>query len=148
MSPPSNSAFLQSRFYRAALAFNKRNEERLNNIRQLLEKVDQNQKIAKRATVKKKYVSTWQCSDDGDNAAKKHRNSQEDNAVLSSNNQGSDWHHDETLDEYALTLGGVTVMKVPADMFQRLKDFQRDAVKWVASVGPVGGILADDMGTL
>ena len=146
--PISRSEFLRSRFYRCALAYNKRNELRLKNIRGLLEKVDLKKKNRSSNNQKKRYVSSYviPASDATPNQC---RTSKEDTAVLSAfdkDNEENSWVYDEENGEYVLSLGGFVVMKIPTDMFERLKPFQRDAVKWVASVGPIGGILADDMG--
>ncbi|CAB9524006.1 CHD3-type chromatin-remodeling factor [Seminavis robusta] len=145
MSPPTRTEFLRSRFYRCALAFDKRNDERLKNIREFLEKADQKNKRSPRPVSKKKYTSTWKIPD-GDDRAYKVRNSKEDQGILSVNKEEADWVYDESKDEYALSLGGITVMKIPSSIHLRLKSFQRDAVKWIATAGPTGGILADDMG--
>lgn len=143
MFPPSRSGFLRTRLYRCALAYNKRNEQRLKHIRELLEKVEE--KKRRQSGGKKRCVSSFVIPDDTDDRGKG-RNNREDEAILAADKDKCDWTYDEDLEEYALTLGGVTVMKVPTDMYQRLKPFQRDAVKWIAGVAPTGGILADDMG--
>ena len=145
MTPPSRSEFLRSRIYRCALAYKKRDDLRLKNIRDLLEKADQKSKRSHRPTSKKGYVSTFKIPDC--DYASKSRNSKEDNAILSANKDDSDWKYDDSKDEWVLTMGGMVVMKLPPEIHNRLKPFQRVAVKWIASLGPVGGgILADDMG--
>lgn len=145
MAPPSRSEFLRSRFYRCALSFNKRNEQRLKNIRDLLEKAGDKKQRSTRPANKKRYTSTWKVPDCDDRASNG-RTSKEDKTILSANTDKSGWVYDAEKEEYVLTIGDMTVMKIPKDMFTRLKPFQREAVKWVASVGPIGGILADDMG--
>lgn len=142
-SHPSRTEFLRSRFYRCALAFNKKNEQRLKNIRELLEKADAKKKHAYRSANKKRYVTSYKIPDCD---APKGCNSREDRAILFTNKDKDDWVYDAVKDEYVLEIGGFTVMKIPQEMFERLKPFQRDAVKWIAHVGPIGGILADDMG--
>ena len=51
------------------------------------------------------------------------------NSRLNANMENSEWHHDEESDEYILFLDDQVKMKLPASMFKRLKDFQRDAGK-------------------
>lgn len=114
----------------------------MKNIRELLAKADK-KKPACRPANKKRYVTSYNITECD---AAKGRNSKEDSAVISSKKDKNDWAYDALKDEYVLEIDGFTVMKVPPDMFKRLKPFQRDAVKWIAHVGPVGGILADDMG--
>lgn len=145
MVSPTRTEFLRSRFYRCALTFNKRNEQRLKNIRDLLEKADEKEKRTRQTSSKKRFTSTWKIPDSDDRSTK-NRHSKEDTVILSAIKDESGWVYDATNEEYVLTFGSLTVMKIPTDMFNRLKPFQRDAVKWVASVGPIGGILADDMG--
>lgn len=112
MSPTTRTEFLRSRLYRCALSFNKRNEQRLKNIRDLLEKADEKSKRTKRSGSKKKYTSTWKIPD-CDDRVKKGRNSAEDRAILSANQDESKWVYDESNDEYSLTLGGKKVMTIP-----------------------------------
>lgn len=145
MSPPTRAEFLRSRFYRCAMAFNKRNEQRLKNIRDLLEKADEKKKRSQRASGAKREASTWNLPD-CDGRAPNNRHNTEDTAVLSAGKDDSDWIYNANNEEYSLIFGDMTIMKIPTEMFNRLKPFQRDAVKWVAGVGPIGGILADDMG--
>jgi hypothetical protein len=106
-----------------------------------LEKRDEKVKRTN-AGPRKKYVSTWQipeCDDKGKNRC----TTQEDKAILEGN-EDSDWAYDESKGEYVLTINGVKVMIIPCpEIFKRLYPFQRDAVKWVANVGPVGGILGE-----
>ena len=83
---------------------------------------------------------------DVDPSNKKGRNSQEDRAISNADYDKTKWVYNPDKQEYVLSFGTMKVMTVPKDMYLRLKPFQRDAVKWIASVGPVGGILADDMG--
>ena len=145
-SHPSRTEFLRSRLYRCALAFNKQNDERLKNIRELLEKADMKQKNhVRRSTSKNRYVASFKIPD-GDKS--KGRSTREDRAILAADEDKDDWVYNAEQDEYCLEIGGFTVMKIPKEMFERLKPFQRDAVKWVAHVGPVGGVLADDMGKI
>jgi len=145
-SPPTHAELLSSRLYRCALAYNKKNEERLNNIRDLLEKVDLKKKHSSQSGKKPRSSSNWQLPGSAGDAQLQGRNSQEDAAILSADREDSNWVFDNENDEYDLTLGGVTVMKIPTSMYKRLKPFQRDAVRWVGGIGPIGGILADDMG--
>ena len=144
-SPPTRAEFLRSRFYRCALSFNKRNEERLKTIRELLEKVDEKKKKPYVRPPNKKRYTPFQLPD-VDPSSKKGRNSQEDRAISNADYDKTKWVYNEAKQEYVLSFGTMKVMTVPKDMYLRLKPFQRDAVKWIASVGPVGGILADDMG--
>jgi len=140
MSPPSRAEFLRSRVYRCALAFNKRNEERLKNIQELLERMDQQKKKGARPPQRKRSTSSWvipECNDRDPTG----RNNEEASAILSANTEECSWILDKTKEEYVLTFGDLDVMKMPPDMYKRLKPFQRDAVKWVAGVGPTGGIL-------
>lgn len=143
--------FLRSRFYQCALSFNKRNELRLKNIRDMLEKMDLKSKGTRNSsnntvrTVTKVEISAADPSDPR-TAGRGRRDDIEDKAILSADKENSDWIFDEPNNEYVLSFDDIVVMKVPADIFQRLKPYQRDAVKWIASVGPTGGILADDMG--
>jgi SNF2 family DNA or RNA helicase len=145
MKAPTRTEFLRSRLYKCACAFNWRNEQRLKNIRDLLEKVDEKQKRTTKSGSRKKTVSTWEISD-MDGKGGKNLTTKEDSAILGAEKDKDDWIFEKDKDEYSLTIGGVTVMKLPADMYDRLMPFQRDAVKWIAGVSPVGGILADDMG--
>ena len=146
--PPTRSQFLQSTFYRCALAFNRNEEERLKNIRELLEKVNQANRYRQQTNKRKRYASSWKFPDDGDGAVVGGNKSgeNEDSIILSANKEGIEWVEDESGGGKALIVGGLTVMKVPGDMFNRLKPYQRDAVKWFAFAGPIGGILADEMG--
>lgn len=143
-SHPSRTEFLRSRLYRCALAFNKKNDERLNNIRELLEKVDMKKKDhVRRSTSRNRYVANYKIPDcDGS----KLKSNKEDRSILAADKEKNDWVFDAEKDEFVLEIGGYTVMKIPTKIFERLKSFQRDAVKWVAHVGPIGGVLADDMG--
>lgn len=138
MPSPSRTEFLRSRLYRCALSFNRRNELRLKNIRDLLEKRDEKEKRKPKPGKRKKYISQWKLPDcDG----KKLRSTQEDRAILT-NTEKTDWVFDPEKSEYVLTINGVKVMIIPdVHIYKRLRPFQRDAVKWVAEVGPVGGIL-------
>lgn len=142
----SRAQFCRSRLYRCALAFIERHQERLRNIRDILEAADLKEKRGGRRKNRGRYVSVWKIPDSGDRKMEKDCMTEEDKAVLSSNREEVEWVYVESSSDYALIVGGMTVMKVPTDMFQRLKPYQRDAVKWVAFVGPVGGILADAMG--
>lgn len=146
MSPPTREEFRRSRLYLCALSFHKRNEQRLKNIRDILEKGIEKQKRSGKSRSGERKVTTWTLPE-SDERAGKNRISQEDSAILSADKNESGWVHDKEKGEYTLTLGGVTVMKLPADMFDRLMGFQRDALKWMAGVAPIGGILGDDMGT-
>ena len=142
-SHPSRTEFLRSRFYRCALAYNKKNDERLKSIRELLERVDTKKKKDYARRGKNRYAATYKIPDcDGS----KIKSNKEDRVILAADKDKDDWVFDPDKDEYVLEIGGCTVMKIPTKMFERLKPFQRDAVKWVAFVGPVGGVLADDMG--
>ena len=51
------------------------------------------------------------------------------NSIQNATMENSEWHHDEENDEYILFLDDKVKMKLPASMFKRLKDFQRDAGK-------------------
>jgi len=146
-SPPTRAVFLRSRLYLCALSYNKKNEERLNNIRELLEKVDLNfsKKHSSQSEKKPRSSQNWTLPDSAGDKQLQGRISQEDTAILSADKEDSSWVFDNE-DDYVLTLGGVEVMKIPTCMYERLKPFQRDAVRWVGGVAPIGGILADDMG--
>ena len=145
MSPPTRTDFLRSSLYRCALAFNKRNEQRLKTLQELLERADERDKRTVKSKSRKKYISSFVLPNSDDKVGK-NRTSKEDQAILSADKDKTDWIFDGEKDEYTLNFGGVTVLKVPTDMYNRLKPFQRDAVKWIASVTPIGGVLADDMG--
>lgn len=120
----------------------------MKNIQALLEKSDEKTKrTAKAGGQRKKYTSSWVMTD-SDERAGKNRTSKEDLVILAANKDECEWVLDEKKGEYSLSIGGVTVMKMPVVTYNRLMSFQRDAVKWVAAVGPIGGILADDMGKL
>lgn len=144
-SPPTRAEFLRSRFYLCALAYNKKNEERLNNIRELLEKVDLKKKHNSQSEKKPRSNNNWTLPESAGDTQHQGRNSKEDTAILSADKDESSWVFDNEKD-YVLKLGGVEVMKIPTSMYERLKPFQRDAVRWVGGIGPIGGILADDMG--
>lgn len=142
---PTRSEFLRSEFYLCALSYNKRNEERLKNIHELLEKAHRKTRNDKRSS-NNRYRSNWQCPEDDHRAPNIDHHSKENLAILSANKDACDWAHDVSGGCVTLIVDEMAVMKIPEDIFQRLKPFQRDAVRWVAFVGPIGGILADDMG--
>jgi SNF2 family DNA or RNA helicase len=148
--PFTRSEFLRSPFYLSAVTFQKRNEQRLKHIRELLEKVEDKhrQEQHQHGKPRKNYISTWKILDGGNDATSgKSKNRKEEEAILAEKDKNSvDWVLHPNHKEYTLTYGGIQVMSIPTDMYQRLKPFQREAVKWVAGVGPIGGILADDMG--
>ena len=147
MPPITRSKFQESRLFLCALAFKKRDEERLKNLRELLERVDEKKKHRViRPANKNRSASSWKIPDGDVERGRNRRDPQEDEAILSANKDESNWVFDESNGEYTLTLGGCLVMRLPAEIHQRLKPFQRDAVKWIATVGPVGGILSDEPG--
>ena len=106
---------------------------------------DQKQKRSSRPTRPRGPVNRFTIPEFKE-AKGKNRTNAEDQAILAANQNDSDWLFDEAKDEYSLILNGHTVMKIPTKMYQRLKPFQRDAVKWIAHVGLIGAVLADDMG--
>jgi hypothetical protein len=122
--PPNRSEFVRSRLYLCAVAFNKRNDERMKNIRDLLEKVDQNKKRTKQSSSNKKYISSWAIPECDDKVSKK-TTTEEDKAILSSSKDDVDWVYDESNNDYVLKFGDITVMKVPKKVYTRLKPFQR-----------------------
>lgn len=144
MSRPTRSEFRQSRFYRCALAFNKRYDERLEHIRSLLEKINEKTKRDGPARTKG-YVSTWQISDD-DGGSPKGSTSKEDLAILAADKNDTEWVYNPSDGDYVFSVDGMIVMRLPLAIYERLKPFQRDAVKWIGCVGTTGGILGDDMG--
>ena len=143
---PTRAEFLKSSFYLSALAYNKRNEERLKNIQELLEKANQKQKKDKQAKNRKRYVNRWSLPDDDNKVTRHDLNDHENSTILDADKSESDWVFDEQDRNYALVVSELLVMKLPEEIYNRLKPYQRDAVKWVAFVGSIGGILADDMG--
>ena len=143
-SPPTRTEFRRSRFYQIALAYNKRNETRLKHIQDLLEKTDEKKKRSSKPRTEKRTNVTWVIPD-GDNIAGGNYKSREDRAVLAADKSRCEWIFNGK-DEYTLSLGEFTVMKLPKVIHDRLKPFQRDALKWFAGVSSTGGILADDMG--
>jgi SNF2 family DNA or RNA helicase len=63
----------------------------------------------------------------------------------------SPWTYDDTVDEYSLVSRGQVKMpdfRIPASLFNRLFDHQKDGVAWMAGLHSpgVGGLLGDDMG--
>lgn len=142
MMPSSRTDFLNSFVYRCALAYNKRNNEKMKAIQEMLETAEETKRNRKPRS-KKRYTSAWKLPDVDDKTSKG-RNSKEALAIIHADKDECDWIFNEPKNEYTLTIAGYQVMKIPTTMYQRLKPFQRDAVKWIAGVGPIGGILADD----
>jgi SNF2 family DNA or RNA helicase len=64
----------------------------------------------------------------------------------------SPWTYDDTVDEYSLVSRGKKVkmpdFRIPASLYNRLFDHQKDGVAWMAGLHSpgVGGLLGDDMG--
>jgi SNF2 family DNA or RNA helicase len=63
----------------------------------------------------------------------------------------SPWMYDDTVDEYSLVSRGKVKMpdfRIPASLYNRLFDHQKDGVAWMAGLHSpgVGGLLGDDMG--
>ena len=64
----------------------------------------------------------------------------------------SPWTYDDTVDEYSLVSKGEKVkmpdFRIPASLYNRLFDHQKDGVAWMAGLhsSGVGGLLGDDMG--
>lgn len=148
MAPPTRSEFVRSTFYLCAVAYDRRNEERLNNIRDLLNQVDDTKKRNSAKAPRKKGAGhgVWKLPDFDGTKSVAHRNSHDDKAIIDADKDKENWIYNPESKEYDLRLGGILTAKLPSDMYQYLKPFQRDAVKWIAGVLPIGCILADDMG--
>mmetsp|Transcript_6092 Transcript_6092/g.15183 ORF Transcript_6092/g.15183 Transcript_6092/m.15183 type:complete len:313 (+) Transcript_6092:3434-4372(+) len=140
----THSEFLRSWGYRCALTAEKRDQQRLDNIRDILDRVDDAQKRvsnAGRKSNKGRIVVP-----DFDPTKLPQRLSHEDKTIMAGDTDKQDWVYNDQTKDYELKLGGVRAAVLPKDLYEYLKPFQRDAVKWISGAIPVGALLGDDMG--
>ena len=142
----TNSEFLRSWCYRCALAAEKRDQQRLDNIRDILDRVDDAQKRKTSNARRQSKGKGRIVIPDFDPTKLPRRLSHEDKTIVAADPEKEDWWYNNQTNEYELKLGGVLAAVLPKDVYQYLKPFQRDGVKWISGAIPVGALLGDDMG--
>ena len=141
----TTSAFLCSWGYRCALAAEKRDQQRLDNIRDILDRVDDAQKRRISNAGRQSKGKGRIIIPDFDPTKLPQRLSHEDRKIVA-DTEKEDWSYNDQTNVYELKLGSVLAAVLPRDVYQYLKPFQRDGVKWIVGAIPVGALLGDDMG--
>ena len=133
----THSEFVRSWCYRCALAAERRDQQRLDNIRNILDRVDDAQKRRVSNAGRKSNGKGRIVVPDFDPTKLPRRLTHDDKTIIAADTDKEDWVYNDQMKHYELKLGGVRAAVLPKDVYQYLKPFQRDAVKWIEELaGP------------